>query len=328
MQHTVTDHHRRPGIGALLVVIAALLWGTAGLVGAVVHTRSGLTPVSIGFWRLAIGAVATLPLLTRSLPHAVAARGAAPHRRPAAARRTQRALVGAGVALAVYQTCFFVAVTLVGVSVATLGSAPLLITVAGRVLLGETVERTTVVAIGVGLTGLALLISGSPEQPGSAPLAGAGLAVVSALGYTGLTLISRRGRGRQSVITFAAASFLLGALAAQPAAAWQGLHLPDDGVTVLLLVNLGVGPTALAYIAFFTGLRTVTAADAAILTLLEPAAATLLAVVLLGERLGPMAAAGALVLLATTTAVGVAQSRASAVTSHAGPIPRSRRWST
>jgi F0F1-type ATP synthase membrane subunit c/vacuolar-type H+-ATPase subunit K len=31
MQHTVTDHRRRPGVGALLVVVAALLWGTAGL---------------------------------------------------------------------------------------------------------------------------------------------------------------------------------------------------------------------------------------------------------------------------------------------------------
>jgi drug/metabolite transporter (DMT)-like permease len=63
---------------------------------------------------------------------------------------------------------------------------------------------------------------------------------------------------------------------------------------------------------------------------LEPAAATLLAVVLLGERLGAWAAAGGLLLLGTTVVLAVVQSRASAVTSAAastGPIPRPHRSS-
>jgi drug/metabolite transporter, DME family len=332
MHRTVAVHRTRTGTGLLLVVAAALLWGTAGLVGAVVHERSGLTPLSIGFWRLAVGALATLPLLVR-FRHPVR-RADAGSATPDSRRRVDwPGLVGVGVALAGYQTCFFAAVDLVGVSLATLftlGLAPVLVTIGSRVLLRETVERATIVAIGAALTGLALLVGGSSGRPGSAVTTGVGLAAASALGYAGLTLVSRRRRGRQSATTFAATSFWVGALVALPPAAWQGLSLPRDGLTALLLLYLGVGPTALAYAAFFTGLRTVPATTAAVLTLLEPAAATLLAVVLLGERLGAWAAAGGLLLLGTTVVLAVVQSRASAVTSAAastGPIPRPHRSS-
>jgi DME family drug/metabolite transporter len=126
------------------------------------------------------------------------------------------------------------------------------------------------------------------------------LAVGSALGYTGVTLVSRQRRAGQSVVAFTSATFLVGALAALPLAAWDGLTIPHDGLTLVLLVYLGVGPTALAYVAFFSGLRTVPASTASILTLVEPATATLLAAVALGERLGAWGAVGAVLLLATT----------------------------
>jgi len=62
----------------------------------------------------------------------------------------------------------------------------------------------------------------------------------------------------------------------------------------------------LAYALFFGGLRTTSAEVAAVLTLLEPLVATLLAVVLLGETLTALGWLGAVLLLA---AVGVLLAR-------------------
>ena len=87
------------------------------------------------------------------------------------------------------------------------------------------------------------------------------------------------------------------------------------------MLYLGVGPTALAYAAFFAGLATTTAAAAAVLTLVEPIPATLLAAVVLGERLTAWSTAGALVLLGTTAVLGLAQARDRARAPRSDSIP-------
>jgi DME family drug/metabolite transporter len=276
--------------GAVLVVAAAGLWGTAGLAGAIIHERSGLSGLSIGFWRLAVAAIATLPLLVR-------------HSASGSPRSEWRRLLVVGTALAAYQACFFAAVNLAGVSLATLialGLAPVLITVGGRMVLQEVPGRATAAAVAIALLGLVLLVGAPSQALETTAFLGVGLAVGSALGYAGVTLVSRQRRAEHSVVGFTSATFLVGALAALPLALWDGLTIPHDGLTLMLLIYLGVGPTALAYVAFFTGLRTVTASTASILTLVEPATATLLAALALGERLGGWGALGAVLLLGTT----------------------------
>ena len=307
--HVLLSSRRHAGTGAMFVIGAALLWGTVGLVGAIVHQRSGLSALAISFWRLAFASAAMLPLLLR--------------RRPAFARSDRLRLVGVGAALAAYQACYFTAVMLAGVSLATLitlGLAPVLMALGGRLLLDETPQRSTVVAGAVALVGLFLLIGAPASGTVATALSGAGLACGSAAGYAGMTLLTRRRSASGQIATFTAASLGVGALAALPAALWDGLVLPGDAITVLLLVYLGVGPTALAYVAFFRGLTTVAATTAGVLTLIEPAAATLLAVVLLDERLGAGGAAGALLLMATAVTLTLVQARTARtpVTRHAG----------
>lgn len=299
---------RYAGAGALLVVGAALLWGTVGLVGAIVHQRSGLSALAISFWRLAFASAAMLPLLLRG--------------RPAFATSDRFRLVGVGVALAAYQACYFTAVMLAGVSLATLvtlGLAPVLIGLGSRLLLREPVQRSTVVAGAAALAGLFLLVGTPASGTAATAWSGAALACGSAAGYAGMTLVTRRRRTTGQVTTFTAASLGVGALAALPAALWDGLTLPADAVSLLLLVYLGVGPTALAYVAFFRGLTTVAATTAGVLTLIEPAAATLLAVVLLNERLGAGGAAGAVLLLCAALALTLVQARSARRATAVGP---------
>ncbi|WP_448625783.1 DMT family transporter [Geodermatophilus sp. URMC 64] len=277
--------------GFLLVVLAALCWGTSGISGRLVADRTDLSPLDIAWYRLAVGAVVLLA------GWALTARrrtGAVPVTRPVAVRLV---LVGAG--LAAYQLAYFSAVARAGVSIATLvalGLAPLLIAV-GAALLGHgRPSRTTLAALALALVGLVLLVGVSAgADTGTAVLLGALLATGSALGYAVVTLASA---GVPAGVPVTLAGFAGGAVLLTPVVLAAGVRFPADPVAIAVLLYLGLVPSALAYGLFFTGVRTVPGAVASIVTLLEPLTATVLATAFLGERLAPGAVVGGLLLLA------------------------------
>ncbi len=283
--------------GFLLVVLAAVCWGTSGISGAIVAERADLGPLDIAWHRMTIGAVALYAghLLTR-------------RRRPAAAAPLTRGttprllLIGAG--LAAYQLAYFAAVATAGVSIATLvalGLAPLLIAV-GAALLGHgRPDGATVVALGVALVGLVLLVGVSAgADTGTTVVLGALTAVGSALGYAVVTLA---GAGVPAGVPVTLAGFAGGAALLTPVALVTGLRFTTEPVALAVLLYLGLVPSALAYTMFFTGLRSVPGAVASIVTLLEPLTATVLATALLGEELAPTALAGGLLMLAAVAAM-------------------------
>jgi DME family drug/metabolite transporter len=278
--------------GFLLVVLAALCWGTSGISGQVVADRAGLGPLDIAWHRMTIGAVVLVTgfVLTR--------RRRAGTTIPLTRGTTVRlVLVGAG--LAAYQLAYFAAVAQAGVSIATLvalGLAPLLISI-GAALLGHgRPDAATLVALVVALVGLVLLVGISAgADTGTTVVLGALLATGSALGYAVVTLA---GTGVPAGIPVTLAGFAGGALLLTPVALVTGLHFTTEPGALAVLLYLGLVPSALAYGMFFTGLRTVPGAVASIVTLLEPLTATALATAFLGERLAPGALAGGLLVLA------------------------------
>lgn len=50
-------------LGLVQITVTAVLWGTTGVVVQVLHDR-GLSPVSLAFYRLAVGAVVLLAVAT------------------------------------------------------------------------------------------------------------------------------------------------------------------------------------------------------------------------------------------------------------------------
>ncbi|NEK84331.1 EamA family transporter [Blastococcus saxobsidens] len=278
--------------GFVLVVLAALCWGTSGFSGSLVARHSDLGPLDIAWHRMAIGAVVLLAgfALTRRR------RGGAA---PSLGRGTtvRLGLVAAG--LAAYQLAYFAAVATAGVSIATLvalGLAPLLIALGATALGHGRPDRATVVALVVALVGLVLLVGVSAgADSGTTIVLGALTAVGSALGYAVVTLA---GGGVPAGIPVTLVGFAGGALLLTPVALAVGLRFTADPVALGVLLYLGVVPSALAYGMFFTGLRTVPGAVASIVTLLEPLTATALATAFLGERLSPAALAGGVLVLA------------------------------
>jgi DME family drug/metabolite transporter len=279
--------------GFLLVVLAALCWGTAGVSGRVVAERTDLGPLDIAWYRMAIGAfvLVALHLAGRRRPRPAPP---APLTRPLVVRLT---LVAAG--LGAYQLAYFAAVARAGVSVSTLvalGLAPLLIAVGGSLLGHGRPDGTTLAALVVALVGLVLLVGiTAGAGAGTSVLLGALLATGSALGYAVVTLAGGRVPAGVPVTMVA---FAGGAALLTPAALAAGLRFPHDAASIALLLYLGLVPSAIAYRFFFTGIRSVPGPVASIVTLLEPLTATVLATSFLGERLTVPALAGGLLVLA------------------------------
>jgi len=278
----------------VLVLLAAVLWGTVGVSAQVAYGLDGrLTPLVIGFYRLLVAALAML------LAHAVRPRQQVRWR--IAAGRTLLGAVLAGALLGGYQACYFGAVRGVGVSLATLitlGLAPVLVTL-GTSLAGQRPSRRALLALGLALLGLLLLV-GLPTAGAEVTTDRLGvlLALGSATGYAGLTVLGRWLAPRLGPREVNLVSFTTGALVLLPFALGSGSGLRVDDVRALApLVYLGLVPTVLAYGLFFSGVRTVAPGVATTLTLVEPLTATLLAALLLGERLSGGGLTGAALLL-------------------------------
>lgn len=293
----------------LAVLAAAILFGTTGTSQAL--GPDGTTPLSIGVMRMVIGGTG-LALIAFTL----AARHA--RRRPAGAMglrslslakggiRPLSLMVLTGLCLALYQPLFFLGTARNGVAVGTvvaLGSAPIL---AG--LLEWALTRRMPTATWMGATALATL---------GVVLLGFGGDAAGAGGTDPLGLLASVGAGASFAVIANAQRRLLdegwdpftvvGAMGASSAAicavalpfvdlAW--LATPT-GLTMALW--LGLATISIAYVLFTWGLSGLTAATAATLTLGEPLTASVLGIVVLGERLSVLAIMGLGVL-----AVGLA----------------------
>jgi DME family drug/metabolite transporter len=292
------------GRGLWFIAIAATAWGVGGLVAAVLYDTSGLGPVAVSWWRF-VGGVVLLALARRWFGPRAAVRFP---------RRTWRSVLVTGCGLALYQTAYYVAIDLAGLAVATvvtLGAGPVLIAVGARLTGTERLDGAGRTAVAGALLGLALLVGAGTgagtDNPaagvtgsGAAWLAGVGFALLSAAGYAVVTLLTRRGNGIARYDT-ALGGFGVGALLLAPLALTAGALPAGDGLpaTVALLLFLMAVPTALAYALFFAGLAVVRATTAAMVALVEPVTAAVLGVVLLNERLTPVAVSGAVIMLST-----------------------------
>jgi drug/metabolite transporter, DME family len=280
---------RQSGTGLAYLTIAGILWGTGGLTGSLLGRATELSPVAVAAYRLAVGGallVAFLLLTGRRLPR----------HRPAWTR-----IVVFGVLSAVYQACYFGAVSLTSVSLATLvtiGAAPVLVLLVEAGTGRRRIDRRAVGTSCLALIGLGLLVGLPADGFGTlAVLSSALLASVSAAGFAAITLVAARPVSGLDDLAGTGVGFTVGGMLLAPLAAGTGGldFVPGPGALALLLA-LGTGPTAVAYLCYFRGLRTVRPGTAALLALLEPLVGALLAALVLGDRLGPAGVLGAALL--------------------------------
>jgi DME family drug/metabolite transporter len=278
--------------GLALVTAAALTWATIGVAVGLLYAVADTNPFSVGLLRLLVAAPALL-ILSRLMVG------------PGFWRVQRRHLLPMGligVAFAGYQLCYFAAIPRLGVAAAVMiniCSAPVFTAVLSAIVLRERLAPATLAALAGSIAGTALLVGGAPQAAGPDLVLGAALALGAGFCYSLIALAGRVVAPHYHPIQPITVSFTLGALVLLPPALAGGLVLAYPPAGWALILYLGLIPTAFAYVLYLRGLRTVPATVGAIITLLEPLGSTLLAVLLLDERLSALGLAGAALLLAS-----------------------------
>ena len=202
----------RPSAGLFYLVISGLLWGTGGLTGSLLGRVAGLSAIAVAACRLTAGGVLIVCYLT-------ATRKTWPSGRAAWARITVIGLLAA-----IFQSCYFAAVSLTSVPLATLitiGAAPVIVLGAERAI-GRPAGRLAVLTTGLAVTGLGLLVGLPSGFRESAVLASAGMAVLAAAGFAAITLISMRPVAGLDDLAVTGFGFTVGGLLLMPAAGLAG----------------------------------------------------------------------------------------------------------
>jgi DME family drug/metabolite transporter len=279
--------------GWLLVLLAAITWGTTGTTSKALAGQAGAGPLLVGAMRLAIAS--PLLLLAAWLTE----------RR---LRAPLRLALAAGFCVAAYQLCFFSAVPRAGVAATALlaiCSAPLLIAVTAAAFLHERLTPRLLLALAVGVAGTALLVGGANPVGGDAFALGALLALGAGASYAVYVVVTKAALASTPPTSMAAITFTIAAVILLPVLVAQ----PPSGATLLagapLFIYLGAVPTALAYIFYTSGLRRTSATAAGLAALLEPLTATVLGVALFGERLGTVGVIGGAMLVAALALVSL-----------------------
>ena len=266
------------------VLLAAVCFGTTGNAQALGPER--LAPAAVGSARILVGGA--LLVLVALVMH-----GARP-----LTRVSRRPALVAAAGVAVYQLAFFAAVKDTGVAVGTIvaiGSGPMFAGAFEWALDRRVPSRGWAAATALAIAGVTMLAGGGA----SISVPGVALALVAGASYATYTISAKRmlaeGHAPETVM---AVAFGLGALLLAPVLAGTGAGWLTHADGLGLAVFLGVVPTALAYLLFAHGLKRLTAAETATLTLAEPLTAALLGVIVLSEQMSAPAAIGAALVLA------------------------------
>lgn len=299
--------------GALLIALAALLWATTGIVAKFLFTGTELQAITLGFLRLAVALPFFFVLMWRE-QRAITSRQSGADRLPRFTPKILLPLAALGLFQACYQGSYLIAVDLTGAGIATLIAlclAPVLVAIMAAPLLGEKPGLVTVLALVAAIIGTSMLVVSDMDTAGELRLAGILVAVFAALVYAGFTLTSRHTSTGTPVFTTAFICFATAALILLFVLLAIDGFAGVESLTVrhwLMVAYIGVVPTCIGYLSFFAGMKTTPATLSSIIVTLEPLFVALLAWLFLGEVLGVVGMAGAVIL---TLAVIIA-SRSSA----------------
>lgn len=217
-----------------------------------------------------------------------------------------RRLVVTGILLAEFQVAYQISVERISVSLATLitiGCVPVFVAGVTAVRDRRLPSRQVLAALAASLVGLGLLC-GAPDVGGDTvrTVVGVVTALAAGAGFAALTLVAARPVAAQGATV--SVGLLLGGLLLTPFALGYGMVPVLTVDTVALIGYLGIVPTALAYGAYFLGLRRAGATAAALSTMLEPLTATVLAVLFHGERMTVAGVVGAVLIGGSLIATG------------------------
>ena len=285
--------------GITAILVTAFLWGTTGTAATF---APDVGPLAIGAAALGVGGLLQAAIALPSLARA------------RQALRAHAGLVAVGaLAVAIYPLAFYSAMHLGGVAIGTvvsLASAPLASGILERVIERRPLSRWWMLAAFLGVLGSVLLClsrAGEAAASATATLAGVGLGLLAGTTYALYSWVVHRlmhhqvGRAAAMGAVFGAGGALL-----IPVLLVTGAPLVASAQSFAVAAYMALVPMFLGYFLFGVGLARVRPSTATTLTLTEPAVAAMLAVVVVGERLGSIGWIGMAILAAALTVLAFA----------------------
>lgn len=302
----MSDFDRSAALGSLLVVSSALCFATLGPLSRLAYD-DGLTPLAFVAWRALLGALSLGAFLL-----VLAGAG-----RPSVAWRTvprrQWVVVAlAGTASAFMNLAIFIAFERISVALAMLGfyTYPAIVAVVVVVTGRERLDGGRILALVLALVGMALVVLGQAAPDGGVrlDLLGIALVLVAACLNVAYLFAVREGylaiparEAALAVLIISEAWYLVLSIVSGQTDA-LGLPLSEPDVLPWLFLAGTVG-AALAVVLFTAGLRILGGVRTSILMLLEPVAASVLALIVLGEALTMVQVLGGALVLGAAVLV-------------------------
>jgi drug/metabolite transporter, DME family len=275
----------------LLIVCASIFWGTIGIANLALYTSSATNALSLTFLRLALATPLLFLACWLRLGRQIFA----------IKRRDLAIMMGMGSMMAISQACYIAAIPTAGVSISTLIAicvVPVIIALFSALVTRERLTPLTLFALAGAVGGTILLVAARPHiNEENVAFIGVFLAFLSACAYAGFILCGRQLTGSYHPLQVNFVAFGTGAMLLLICASFTGLAFTYSIQGWLILLYIGWVPGALGYALFQTGMRSLSATVASIVTMCEPLTATLLSWIFFREELGPFGLLGACCLL-------------------------------
>ena len=284
MSHAVSHNVRR---NYAFVIAAGICFGTTGTTQAL--GPDGISSLSIGSARLLVGAFFLyLYIKIAKIPSAAI---------------PKMAMWLSALGILSYQLTFFSAVKQTGVAIGTvtaLGSVPALTGLLDYLIYKVKPTKRWFIATVVTTTGIVAL--GTANGVSDFDFGGFILAIIAGGSFGLLAVSSKRALSTGVDSTYLMFKvFSLAALLSIPVLLINGTSWLATSGGAVMIIWLGLIPTALAYILYAKGLKGIAPGVASTLILAEPATATILAAVVLNESINLQGWAGI-----ATVAIGLA----------------------
>lgn len=192
--------------------------------------------------------------------------------------------------------CYFTALrhASAGLVALLLYAYPTIVTLLAAAFLHEPLTRRRGVLLLAGFGGIALTLGGGHGSP-----LGFALGLAAALVYSVYIVVGARELKATDPLAVTTVVCLSAAATLGVASLFRDPLLPTTAAGWWAIAGIAVISTVVAILAFFAGLKRVGAANASMLSTLEPVVTVALAWLLLGETLGPLQVAGGAIVLAT-----------------------------
>ena len=280
---------RKEREGFLWIILAAAGFSVLPSLVKLTYLHSTFEPLDIAIWRFILAApvIWSLALFRRRSPLAA----------PKEALPVKRLLVIGALVAAAVMASFFSLERLPGsVYVVLLYAYPAMVALLSR-LQGDAIHARTYIALGLALSGVALTVPNFMTA-GDADTLGLGLALLNAAIIAIYYMLTKRALDGVVDVSRASAVMMAGALCILlMLAPMRGLRLPQNPLTVFLLLGIGVFGTVLPVIGVNIAVQRIGAAQASLVSTVEPVMSMIVSMLILGEAIFAMQWLGAALIV-------------------------------